>query len=107
MVGLVQRDDVAIAALPADRDRSADFRPQFEADAPIRDLQHLVRPTLASPLDGAQEGFEMGIEGCSSRLIVWPVFGLMFTPVFYVVVRWLSDARKVKLNSVSAALATT
>ncbi len=49
----------------------------------------------------------MGIEGCSSRLIVWPVFGLMFTPVFYVVVRRLSDARKVKLNSVSAALATT
>ena len=53
MVGLVQRDDVAIAALPADRDRSADFRPLFEADAPIMDLQRRVRPTLASPLDGA------------------------------------------------------
>jgi hypothetical protein len=37
----------------------------------------------------------MNRQHCSARFIVQTIFGIFFTPVFYVVVRWFTEPRSV------------
>ena len=59
---MVQSDDVAIAPLVVDVDRSVDFRLMFETKALAGDFRCRVRTAPDSAFNGPQEGFEVGIE---------------------------------------------
>lgn len=58
----MQRNDITFATLVVDVDWSADLWLVFEAESPARDARRRIRPAPASAFDGAQEGFEVGIE---------------------------------------------
>jgi len=60
----MQRDDISVAPLLTDMDWSVDVWLVFKAESPARGLRRRIKTAPASALDGAQEGFEMGVECC-------------------------------------------